>query len=201
MAITKNIVELMGGTIEVKSEVDRGTLFTVELELRIPKEASDEQFWQESGIRRILAVDDEQQILENIALLMQRTNIGTEFAFDGQEALRRLNEAQAAGQGYDVILLDWNMPGINGIETAKRIRETAHVHIPILLLTAYDWEEVEEEALTAGIDGFSCKNRFFVSAFKEKIKEIRSKQEAKQTQPDEPDTKYFKKPPFSDRGR
>ena len=191
MAITKNIVELMGGTIEVKSEVDRGTLFTVELELRIPKEASDEQFWQESGIRRILAVDDEQQILENIALLMQRTNIGTEFAFDGQEALRRLNEAQAAGQGYDVILLDWNMPGINGIETAKRIRETAHVHIPILLLTAYDWEEVEEEALTAGIDGFLAKP-FFVSAFKEKIKEIRSKQEAKQTQPDEPDTNILK---------
>jgi signal transduction histidine kinase/DNA-binding response OmpR family regulator len=191
MAITKNIVELMGGTIEVKSEVDRGTLFTVELELRIPKEASDEQFWQESGIRRILAVDDEQQILENIALLMQRTNIGTEFAFDGQEALRRLNEAQAAGQGYDVILLDWNMPGINGIETAKRIRETAHVHIPILLLTAYDWEEVEEEALTAGIDGFLAKP-FFVSAFKEKIKEIRSKQEAKQKQPDEPDTNILK---------
>ena len=150
MAITKNIVELMGGTIEVKSEVDRGTLFTVE-----------------------------------------RTNIGTEFAFDGQEALRRLNEAQAAGQGYDVILLDWNMPGINGIETAKRIRETAHVHIPILLLTAYDWEEVEEEALTAGIDGFLAKP-FFVSAFKEKIKEIRSKQEAKQTQPDEPDTNILK---------
>ncbi|MDE7312331.1 MAG: response regulator [Eubacterium sp.] len=194
MAITKNIVELMGGTIEVKSEVDKGTLFTVELELRIPDGMSDEQFWQESGIRRILAVDDEREICENIALLMKHTQVDTEFAYSGEEAVARLKESLAGSRAYDMVLLDWNMPGMGGIEAARQIRAMTAEHIPILMLTALDWEEVEEEALGAGIDGFLCKP-FFVSAFKEKIKELQAnqaKQESEQSQPDKEEDAVLK---------
>lgn len=186
MAITKNIVELMGGTIEVKSEVDKGTLFTVELELRIPDGMSDEQFWQASGIKRILAVDDEREACESIALLMKHTNVRTEFACSGEEAVSKIKKALEAGQAYDMVLLDWNMPSMSGIETARQIRTMTAQHVPILLLTALDWEEVEEEAEAAGIDEYLCKP-FFVSSFKEKIKELqagRAELEGEQKQAD-----------------
>ncbi len=172
MAITKNIIELMGGTIEVASEVNRGTIFTAELELRIPEEFAAEQFWQESGIVRILAVDDDKDTCSNIEMLMKDVGVQTEFAYSGLEAVEKVKQTQ--NRPYDVILLDWKMPGMDGIETARQIRMVEQVKIPILFLTACDWEEIEEEAIAAGIDGFLAKP-FFVSAFKEKIQHIYAK--------------------------
>lgn len=81
MAITKNIIELMGGTIEVDSEVDHGTIFTAELELRIPDKMSEEQFWQENGIVRILAVDDDEDTCRNIEMLMKDVGVQTDFVY------------------------------------------------------------------------------------------------------------------------
>ena len=93
MAITKNIVELMGGTIEVASEVGMGTLFIVDLELRIPEMEISEQFWKEKGISRILVVDDEESICENVKILMEDTEIQVDTAYSGEEALRMRQEA------------------------------------------------------------------------------------------------------------
>ncbi len=171
MAITKNIVELMGGTIEVVSEVGLGSIFIVNLELRIPEEEADEEFWEQKGISRILVVDDEAEICETVKFLMEDTRVQVDVAYGGEEAVQQRKNACKDGRDYQVILLDLKMPDMDGIETARRLREIASEHIPILLLSSYDWEEVEEDAIQAGIDGFLTKP-FFVSAFKEKIYEL-----------------------------
>lgn len=171
MAITKNIVELMGGTIEVASEVGAGSLFVVELELRIPDIKADERFWEQRGISRILVVDDNPDNCQAVQLLMQGLGIRIDAAYSGEEALQMRKAACEAGEDYHVILLDWKMPGIDGVETARQLRAAVSKHIPILLLTAYDWNEIQEEAVRAGIDGFLQKP-FLKAAFQEKILEL-----------------------------
>lgn len=181
MAITKNIVDLMGGTIEVKSEVDQGTIFSIELELRIPDGKSDKEFWQEHGVTRILAVDDEEEIRNNIRMLMGEVGVSTDTASDGEDAIRQLQSIREQGNDdYDMILLDWKMPDMDGIETAKQIRAFLSKEVPIVLLTAFDWDELEEAADCAGINGFLAKP-FFVSAFKEKVLELRDHQVQEET--------------------
>ena len=183
MAITKNIVELMGGTIEVSSEVDRGSLFQVELELRIPESQADEQFWQGSGISRILAVDDDIDVCRGIQLLMMDRGIEVEVASGGEEAVAMVQKAHGAGKDYHMLLLDWKMQGLDGIATAKKIRFQVGVSVPILFLTAYDGEEVQEEAFHIGNADVLAKP-FFVSAFKEKILEIQRKRKNQETLPE-----------------
>ena len=173
MAITKNIVELMGGNIRVFSEVDKGSLFQVELELRIPDGQADRTFWETSGISRILAVDDSVEICRSIQTLMKDTGVLVDTASDGEQAVRMIQEAFEKGKGYHMILLDWKMPDMDGIETAKKIRSVVEDPVPILFLTAYDGDEVEEEAFQVGSVGILAKP-FFVSAFKEKILEIQA---------------------------
>ncbi|KAI4448564.1 Sensor histidine kinase RcsC [Eubacterium plexicaudatum ASF492] len=164
----------MGGTIEVASEVDHGTIFTAELELRIPEEMVAEQFWQECGISHILAVDDDQAMCGNIQIRMQDVGVSTDVAYSGEEALEKVKRMANEGGQYDVILLDWKMPGIDGFETARQIRSLMTQHIPMFLLTACDGEEVEKEACDAEFDGLMEKP-FFVTAFKEKIRCLRTK--------------------------
>ncbi len=176
MAITKNIVELMGGTIHVTSEINRGSLFTVELELRIPEERTDEKFWKTHNISRILVVDDEEDICANVQMLMEDSGVLVDSALNGEDGTRLACEASQKDEPYHVILLDWKMPGMDGVETARRIRASVDKHIPILFLTAYDWDDLKEEAAQAGIDGFLAKP-FFVSALKEKILEVRTELE------------------------
>ncbi len=171
MAITKNIVELMGGTIEVASEVNKGTIFTVELELRISEQEEDAGFWKNHGVSRILVVDDDKDARENIQALMEDTGVQVDTCPDGGTAVRAVEKACEKKELYYLLLLDWKMPGMNGIETARRIREQIKEQIPILLFTGYDWEEIEEEAHEAGIDGFLTKP-FFVSALKEKVLDL-----------------------------
>ena len=178
MAITKNIVELMGGTIAVVSEMDQGSLFTVDLELRIPDVEADEQFWEQNGVARILVADAEEDVCTGIQMLMEKTGVQVEIAQNGEAALGMLEQASDQGEEYQVILVDWNMPGIKGIETARRMRKVLPEHTPILLLSAFDWEEIREEALEAGISGFLAKP-FFVSAFKEKLMELLAEQSDK----------------------
>ncbi len=175
MAITKNIVELMGGTIEVFSEIQKGSLFRVELELRIPDGQTDQEFWRNSGISRILAVDDNKEICNSIQVLMKDTGVIVDTAFGGQDAISQMKEAWKAENPYHMVLLDWKMPDMDGVATAKRIREEISKQVPILFLTAYDGCEVKEEALLLGNANLLAKP-FFVSAFKEKILEMQVEQ-------------------------
>lgn len=178
MAITKNIVELMGGTIEVYSEVGKGSLFRVELEFRIPEDQADVQFWKQNGIGRILAVSGEEQICGNIRMLMRDVGVLTDIASDMEEAMQQIRHSSGAEKSYDIILIDWNMPGISALQAAEQVREILSDEIFILFLTAHDGNEIGEMHL-ADNTGILAKP-FFVSAFREKILEMQtaSKEEA-----------------------
>ncbi len=191
MAITKNIVELMGGTIQVASEIDKGSIFTVELELRIPEVKSDKEFWQESGISRILVVDDDEDICRNVQILMKDTGVQTDAVLSGKEALECVYRISGQDSHYDVILLDCRMPGMDGLETAKYLRSVVPKDTLILFLTAYDWEDIKYEAVQAGVDGFLAKP-FFVSALIEKILEIQTRWIPYEQPPEIPDKSLLK---------
>ena len=176
MAITKNIVELMGGTIEVFSEIDKGSLFRVELEFRIPEEQADKQFWQNSGISRILAVECG-EACEDIQTLMKNTKILVDMAHSKQEIFHNIQQCCNAQQQYDIILIDWHISDIDAIQIIKEIRNVLSDTIPILFLIDYDENDTEEieKILTMKNTGIITKP-FFVSALKEKIIEMQLKQ-------------------------
>ena len=113
-------------------------------------------------------VDDEEVICQNIQIAMEETEVSVEYVLSGQAALDVLKSGEPESQPYHVVLLDWKMPGLDGIETARRIRQEISEDIPILILTSYDWEEIEEEATNVGIDAFLQKP-FFRSSFRQKV--------------------------------
>lgn len=168
MAITKNIVELMGGTIDVFSEVNKGSLFRVDLELRIPNEQSDRQFWKDSGITRILVVNESDEICKSIRTLMKDTGISVDTVPNGQEAVRIVGHAGDSASCYQAVLLEFTMKDMDGIETAKRLREMIPDTVPILFLADYDDVDVQAETSLMKNSGFLAKP-FFVSAFKEAL--------------------------------
>ena len=160
MAITKSIVELMGGTIEVFSEVGRGSLFRVDLELRILEEAADRQFWELRGISHILTVVGNPDIRENILSLMQDTRVTLDIAASLEEALARLH----SGESCQLALLDWDDCGFQAVQA---LREALTDAVPIVLLTEFDTVEIEE-ALQFGRMAVITKP-FFVSALQRAV--------------------------------
>jgi signal transduction histidine kinase/DNA-binding response OmpR family regulator len=164
MAITKSIVELMGGTIEVFSEVNRGSLFRVELEMRILEEAEDRQFWEKRGISRILAVGVKAEGCGDIQALMESTGVRLEAAASVEEAAGRLRD----GMDYQLALLDWESCGPQG---AEALRAALPKTVPMLLLAEFGAEGVEEVRRMECTDILT--KPFFVSAFREKIEEMR----------------------------
>ena len=173
MAITKNIVELMGGTIEVSSEVDKGSLFGVELEFRIPEGRADKLFWKKMGITRILAVDGDKDVCNDIQTLMKDTEVQTDIAFCVEDAMELLWKGNV-GERYQAILLDWNVVNTDGIGIMGKIREITPVAVPILFMTEYDEEGMEEVLRMANTEVLT--KPFFVSAFKEKISELQEEE-------------------------
>ncbi|MCI9336503.1 MAG: response regulator [Lachnospiraceae bacterium] len=168
MAITKNLLDLMGGTISLESQKGKGTTFTVELELQAGQEDADPDFWKNHGIGRILSVDDEEIVCLNIRTAMEGTGVAVDYALDGQTAVDMAVRSGQEGHPYHAVLLDWKMPGMDGLETARRIRSRMPEDMPILVLTGYDWPEIEEAARAAGIDAFLSKP-FFLTGFRQRI--------------------------------
>ena len=185
MAITKNLVDLMGGIISVESEIGKGSTFTVELSFALPEPEEAEE-WFRQKITRLLVADDEEEICLDIKELMSDTGVNVSYVTDGESAVREAVDAHNRGEDYHVILLDWKMPGVDGVEAARRIRAEIGASVPILVLTSYDWSEIEDEARSAGINAFMPKP-FFASTFWQAIKPLFFEQVSPSASGDEPD--------------
>ena len=157
LAITRQMVELMNGTIECQSELEKGTAFTITLDLPVAEKQLEEM--SIDGVDALIA-DDDPILLETAVDTLESLGIHAERANTGLEALEMIRRRHEAGKDYNVVILDWKMPEPDGIETIKRIRKEIGAPIPILLTSAYDWSDIEEEAKAAGANGFISKPLF-----------------------------------------
>lgn len=157
MAITKKLTELMGGTIAVKSRLGEGTTFQVSLPMKLAE--SPEQLAGCEGMK-ILIADNDKISCEYLAQTLEELGAEAHWTDNGTDAVDRLLQAHMSEHAFDMVLLDWKMPGINGVETARRIREDVDEKLPILIVSAYDSADVEQDAAQVKIDGFLQKPLF-----------------------------------------
>ena len=180
LAITKRMVELMGGTIECVSEQGKGTTFTVTLDIT---EADRQRENMQLDHIDVLIVDDDEVMLQTAADTLASLGATTEQTGSGLEALGMIEHRHRSGKDYDVIIVDWKMPGFDGIDTIKKIRSEIGAKIPILLISAYDWSDIEDKAKDAGANGFVSKP-LFRSTLYDKINSLIGK-ESKSIEPEE----------------
>ena len=162
MAITKYIVDEMGGTIELQSQVDKGTEFHITLDLEA---VSDQEADMVLPNWEVLVVDDDAQLCSSAAASLTEIGVHAECALGGPSAISMVERRHQKRRDYHVVLLDWQMPGMDGIETARALRRRVGKDIPILLISAYDWSDIAEEARAAGISGFLSKPLFKSTLF------------------------------------
>ena len=165
MAITRNIVEMMGGTIQVESEVGRGSTFTVEISLKLQDiEKNAAQIKELDGLRA-LVVDDDFHVCDSVSKMLKQIGMRSEWTTSGREAAYRAQMAYEEGDAFHTYIIDWQMPETSGVETARKIRSVVGNDAPIIILTAYDWTDIEEEAKAAGVTAF-CAKPLFMSDLK-----------------------------------
>ena len=160
MAITKNIVDMMGGTITLKSEQGKGSEFTVTLDCKISKTQTKSQPIPELRGARALVVDDDAQTCMSVSKMLRQIEMTADWTTSGKEAILRAQEAHEQGRDFKAYIIDWLMPDMNGIETVRRIRKVIEPGTPIIILTAYDWSDIEQEAREAGVTAFVGKPLF-----------------------------------------
>jgi signal transduction histidine kinase/CheY-like chemotaxis protein len=168
LAITKQMIDLMGGTIDCHSEVGAGTSFKVSIELPVAEIQEAEMVLPPINV---LLIDDDEILLETAQDTFKALGAQAEVAISGSEGLSLLEKHIKEEKPFNIIILDWKMPGMNGLELTKKIREKAGNDIPILLVSAYDWSTIEEDAKKAGVNGFISKPLFRSSLYK-KITEV-----------------------------
>lgn len=161
MAITKNLVAIMDGTIEVESQEGAGTTFMVDLPFGVSK--VDKKTAAEMEEMRVLVVDDDNDTCEHAAVLLKGMGVNVDWALNGFEAIEKVRSTcEDDGRCYDVCFIDWCMPELDGIETARRMRRYVGPDVLIIIISAYDWSGIEEQAKAAGVNAFIAKP-FFAS--------------------------------------
>lgn len=159
MSITKNLISLMNGTIMVSSQVNKGSVFTIELPFGI-NEDENTVYNQELTDLNVLVVDDDKNTCEHAMVLMEQIGINASWVCSGREAIEQVIKAHDNGEGYDVCFIDWCMPDMDGVETAKLIRNKLGPDTIIIIISAYDWSEIEKEAREVGVNAFVSKPIF-----------------------------------------
>ena len=160
MAITKNIVELMNGTISVESEKGVGTEFTVIITLNNSNRQGPATYVINPKDMRILVVDDEEIAAEHARIVLDEAGIKADTCYDGQTAMNMLEVQHAKHEPYNLVLLDWKMPEMDGVELAREIRKRYDRETTVIILTSFNWDEIMEEAVHSGVDGFLAKPLF-----------------------------------------
>ncbi len=161
MAITKYIIDAMGGTIDVQSELGRGSRFHIVVDLEVATVQEADMVLPQW---KMLVVDDDEMMCQTTISSLKEIGIDAEWTLDGESAVEMVKKRHSLHDDYQIILLDWKLPGIDGVETAKRIRQKI-ADVSILLISAYDWSEVEKEAREAGVNGFIPKPLFKSTLF------------------------------------
>ena len=180
LAITKRMVDLMGGTIDCQSEQGKGTTFTVKLDLPVADRQRENMMLEPMDV---LIVDDDEVLLSTAAETLQSLGATADRAGSGPEALGMITRRHETGSDYRIVILDWKMPGVDGVETIRRIRQEVDPDIPVLLISAYDTTDIEDAAKKAGANGFISKP-LFRSTLYDKINEILGT-ESKSVDPEE----------------
>lgn len=162
MAITKNIVDMMGGTIKVKSELGVGSEFTISLRFKTTEQNGKRGVIKELNGFRALVADDSMDSCASVEKMLRTIGLRPEWTTSGKEAIFRARYAAQENDPFQVYIIDWLMPDMNGIEVVRRIRMEIGNEVPIIILTAYDWADIEQEAREAGVTAF-CAKPLFVS--------------------------------------
>ncbi len=166
MSITKNIVDMMGGQIRVFSEKGKGTEFVVTLTLKLQNEHREPEPIDCLKGFRALVVDDDTDSCESVSQMLEKIGMRSEWTVYGSDGVARAQKAMGSGDEYHLYIIDWLMPDLGGVETARQIRKIVGEGVPIILLSAYDWTEIEEDARTAGVTGFINKPLFYSELYR-----------------------------------
>lgn len=158
MTIARNIARRMNGDITVESEVGKGTCFNVMLTLQLADTAAPDT--EKLVDLPVLVADDDEAAAEMTCLILENIGMKGEYVLSGEAAVERVGEQHRINRDFFAVILDWKMPGMDGVETAREIRKRVVPDVPIIILSAYDWSAVEEEAHNAGVDGFISKPLF-----------------------------------------
>ena len=167
MAITKNIVDMMGGTIEVQTEQGKGTEFIVRLPFRIQSgNHRIEKIAELEGLKALVA-DDDFNTCDSVTKMLVKVGMRSEWTLSGKEAVLRARQSMELGDAFHAYIIDWRLPDMNGIEVTRQIRSLGD-DTPIIILTAYDWSDIEVEAREAGVTAF-CAKPLFMSDIRETL--------------------------------
>ena len=188
MAITKNIVDMMGGTISLTSKEGKGTEFVVTLNFKTLEKATVYGAIPELVGARALVVDDDVHTCMSVSKMLREIEMRVDWSTSGKEAVIRANEAFEENDAFKVYIIDWLMPDMNGIETVRRIRAVVGDETPIIILTAYDWADIEQEAKEAGVTAFVEKPIFMSELRRVLTKPMEIKEET--SQQTERETRY-----------
>lgn len=165
LSITKNLVELMGGAIKVESQKEEGTTFTVDIPFGFVPHTEEKEHRLTFGQLRALVVDDEKDTCKYTGILLDRLGVRYDYAISGEQALEALGEAEDQKDAYKLCVVDWKMPDMNGVEVTGQIREIFGSDTLIIIVSAYDLNEIEEEGIRAGADYFLSKPLFQSTLF------------------------------------